>query len=343
MPGSRQLRWRNGALASGAEADPVPASVLTGTVAQANGGLGTDASALSDGVLVKSGGVISSTTAPSIAGTNFTDATIANTKITGATLGRVLADNGTNAQWVPAGTLNYLFFSNGGSSLPAWTDTLVGINIDGATNTLTNISTTALAASFNLPANRGGTGQTSYTVGDVLYASTTTALSKLAAGTSGYVLTSNGAGVVPSYQALPTGTTVSTTLSATTWTSTTFADTGQKITLPSGGKWRIEFKIRNYCQVSTGAPGVNSFQLYDNTAAAAIADSETFGAADYIGGGSGFAMTNTWSVIIDVASGRDIKLYAKRLTGPTYAMGGTGMASDTTEGTSTATAVLLRS
>jgi hypothetical protein len=54
-----------------------------------------------------------------------------------------------------------------------------------------------------LPATNGGTGQSSYTVGDLLYASTTSALSKLPASTSGYVLTSNGAGVAPSWAAAP--------------------------------------------------------------------------------------------------------------------------------------------
>lgn len=38
-------------------------------------------------------------------------------------------------------------------------------------------------------ATKGGTGQTGYAVGDLLYASSTTALSKLAVGTDGYVLT----------------------------------------------------------------------------------------------------------------------------------------------------------
>lgn len=52
-----------------------------------------------------------------------------------------------------------------------------------------------------VPAPAGGTGQTSYTIGDLLYASSTTALSKLAAGTSSYVLTSTGAGSAPSWQA----------------------------------------------------------------------------------------------------------------------------------------------
>jgi hypothetical protein len=51
-----------------------------------------------------------------------------------------------------------------------------------------------------VPATLGGTGQTVYTVGDVVYASTTTALSKLSAGTNKYALVSNGAGVAPSYQ-----------------------------------------------------------------------------------------------------------------------------------------------
>lgn len=47
----------------------------------------------------------------------------------------------------------------------------------------------------------GGTGQTTYTTGDLLYASGSTALSKLAAGTNGYVLTSGGPGTAPAWAA----------------------------------------------------------------------------------------------------------------------------------------------
>lgn len=50
-----------------------------------------------------------------------------------------------------------------------------------------------------LSAIGGGTGQSSYTVGDILYASTTTALSKLAAGAQGKVIVSAGAGLAPIY------------------------------------------------------------------------------------------------------------------------------------------------
>jgi 6-phosphogluconolactonase (cycloisomerase 2 family) len=50
-----------------------------------------------------------------------------------------------------------------------------------------------------LPATKGGTGQSSYTIGDLLYASSTTALSKLAAGANNTFVKSNGPGVAPSF------------------------------------------------------------------------------------------------------------------------------------------------
>ena len=54
----------------------IATSSLTGTVAQANGGLGVDASALSNGVVVKSGGVMSTATAPAMSGANITANTV---------------------------------------------------------------------------------------------------------------------------------------------------------------------------------------------------------------------------------------------------------------------------
>ncbi len=56
-----------------------------------------------------------------------------------------------------------------------------------------------------VPASSGGTGISSYTIGDMLYASGATTLSKLAASTSGFVLTANGVGVAPSWQAISGG------------------------------------------------------------------------------------------------------------------------------------------
>ncbi len=50
-----------------------------------------------------------------------------------------------------------------------------------------------------LPATSGGTGQSSYAVGDLLYANTTTTLAKLADVATGNALISGGVGVAPSY------------------------------------------------------------------------------------------------------------------------------------------------
>ena len=57
----------------------------------------------------------------------------------------------------------------------------------------------ALATQSSVSVATGGTGQTSYTIGDILYASGTTALSKLAGVATGNALISGGIGVAPSY------------------------------------------------------------------------------------------------------------------------------------------------
>jgi hypothetical protein len=82
----------------------------------------------------------------------------------------------------------------------------------------TNIKTvsgTTLLGSGDLGvigATYGGTGQSSYAVGDIVYASTTTALSKLADVATGNSLISGGVGVAPSYGKIGLTTHVSGTL-----------------------------------------------------------------------------------------------------------------------------------
>lgn len=71
----------------------------------------------------------------------------------------------------------------------------------------------SLATGFTaVSAPLGGTGQTSYAVGDLLYASTTTALSKLADVAVGNALISGGVGSAPSYGKIGLATHVSGTL-----------------------------------------------------------------------------------------------------------------------------------
>jgi hypothetical protein len=63
-----------------------------------------------------------------------------------------------------------------------------------------------------VPATAGGTGQTSYAVGDLLYADTTTTLAKLADVATGNALISGGVGVAPSWGKIGLTTHVSGTL-----------------------------------------------------------------------------------------------------------------------------------
>jgi hypothetical protein len=69
-----------------------------------------------------------------------------------------------------------------------------------------------LTLSGTLAAASGGTGQTVYVVGDILFASTTTALSKLADVATGNALISGGVGVAPLYGKIGLTTHVSGTL-----------------------------------------------------------------------------------------------------------------------------------
>jgi hypothetical protein len=63
-----------------------------------------------------------------------------------------------------------------------------------------------------VPATAGGTGQTSYAVGDILFANTTTSLAKLADVATGNALISGGVGVAPAYGKIGLTTHVSGTL-----------------------------------------------------------------------------------------------------------------------------------
>ena len=176
---------------------------------------------------------------------NVTGAIGLNTNITGTTnfgtSGQVLTSGGSGATptWTtPAtGTVTSVtgtapVVSSGGAtpaiSMAAATTSVNGYltstdwtTFNGKQATLvsgTNIKTvsgTTLLGSGDLGvigATYGGTGQSSYAVGDIVYASTTTALSKLADVATGSALISGGVGVAPSYGKIGLTTHVSGTL-----------------------------------------------------------------------------------------------------------------------------------
>ena len=73
------------------------------------------------------------------------------------------------------------------------------LKTDGTNTAWDDLNISTADISGVLPAVNGGTGQSSYAVGDLVYASTTTALSKLADVATGNVVISGGVGVAPSY------------------------------------------------------------------------------------------------------------------------------------------------
>lgn len=92
-------------------------------------------------------------------------------------------------------------------------DTNVTLTLGGTPSTaMLQATSITVGWSGTLAATRGGTGQSSYAVGDLLYASTTTALSKLADVATGNALISGGVGVAPSYGKIGLTTHISGTL-----------------------------------------------------------------------------------------------------------------------------------
>jgi hypothetical protein len=90
-------------------------------------------------------------------------------------------------------------------------ETLTNKTINGSNNTITNVSLTS-AVTGTLPVANGGTGLTSYAIGDILFASTATTLSKLADVATGNALISGGVGVAPAYGKIGLTTHISGTL-----------------------------------------------------------------------------------------------------------------------------------
>lgn len=147
--------------------------------------------------------------APSTSGTGATgtwsiDISGKATNISGGATGSLPYQSATDiTAFLAAGTNGYLLTMDAG--LPSWKAapatgvTSISFNSTGLTPSTS--TTGAVTVAGTLVAANGGTGQSTYTIGDLLYASGTAALSKLGVGTNGYILTVNAG--VPSWQPAP--------------------------------------------------------------------------------------------------------------------------------------------
>ena len=108
-----------------------------------------------------------------------------------------LASNSTRI-----GTVNTNLASNVGRITTVETDLASNSTRIGtvSTNLSSNVLRIGVLESEVQPVNRGGTNITSYGTGDMLFAGTPSALSKLTPGTSGYFLQTNGTGNAPTWE-----------------------------------------------------------------------------------------------------------------------------------------------
>lgn len=158
--------------------------------------------------------------------------------------------------------------------------TIINANIATNTINLTQKVTSALAAT------NGGTGTSSYTAGNILYASNATTLVALAPGTSGYALTLNG--TTPTWAAVGAsagqviqvvGDTDTTTRNTTSATYVAFTGLSVSIT-PSSTSNRI-FLTATICAIGGG--GIGSFTFFRDSTNLGLSHGlmGTFNTAEY--------------------------------------------------------------
>lgn len=190
---------------------------ISGTLAVANGGLGlttgtsggllgftgtgiiASSVALDTNALVLGGGVGATPVPLNSLGTSTT---LLHGNVSGApTWGAVdLTADVTGILPTANGGINNAFFTVSGPASTA------------KTYTFPNANTTVLTTNAAVTAAQGGTGQSSYTIGDLLYASGATALSKLAGVATGNALISGGVATAPAWGKIGLTTHISGTL-----------------------------------------------------------------------------------------------------------------------------------
>lgn len=138
----------------------------------------------------------------------------------------------------------------------------------------------------NLPANKGGTGITSYSIGDILYASSSSALAKRSMASVGQVLISKGPGNGPDYSADPP---VSSVIASSQFSlsSNSFLQNIRTVSLTGTRVFTLPDAASNSVRPSTGAAnqyatGISSAGVISYGSAQSITSSITFTNLDEI-------------------------------------------------------------
>lgn len=123
--------------------------------------------------------------------------------------------------------------------------------------TFPDAAATVLTSNAAVTVAQGGTGVATLGDAGVLIGNATGVVQVTSAGTSGQVLTSNGAGVDPTFQAAAGGSTITsgtaTVATAETTTSTTYADlatTGPTVTITPGASGNLLIMVTAKCETT---------------------------------------------------------------------------------------------
>ncbi len=197
------------------------------------------------GKLIKDAGV-------SLSGSNTGDISLGNTNYLSLT-DQVLTGNTIGAAYGGTGITSYtigdMVYASSGTTLSKLTAVSTGNSlISGGTGASPSWGKIGLTThiSGTLPAANGGTGIASYTIGDIVFASGTTSLSKLTAVATGNALISSGTGTAPAYGKVGLTTHISGTLGvghggtgATTLTvnGILYGNTTSAVQVTAAGTW----------------------------------------------------------------------------------------------------------
>lgn len=163
------------------------------------------------------------------------------------------SSTGKPTRTVSAQSIANLYNAGGVAGVASFKTTLSGL-------TPTVASTNAISLDGTLGVASGGTGSTTFTKGGILYGDDANAITATAIGTAGQILTSNGAGVAPTFQAAA-GSGI-TSLNAQIGDTQTFTNMANGVTITSAGDAHA-LGLAGEIPTGNGGTGLSSYQVGD--------------------------------------------------------------------------------